>query len=110
MGKRLIPKRSKERLPRGTCKNDREQQVYYKFGLLPKEYQALKDSQNNACAICGTLPSGSRNGKYENLAIDHCHDKLVVRGLLCLKCNTALGKFDDNILFLERAIEYLKNN
>jgi hypothetical protein len=43
---------------------------------------ALKDSQGNLCAICG---------KADNLHIDHDHNTGKIRGLLCAKCNIALG-------------------
>ena len=39
--------------------------------------------------------------------IDHCHETGKVRGLLCSKCNIALGNFDDDIETLKRAISYL---
>jgi hypothetical protein len=39
--------------------------------------------------------------------LDHCHTSGVVRGLLCTKCNLALGLFEDNPAKLRGAIEYL---
>jgi len=42
--------------------------------------------------------------------IDHCHEKGHVRGLLCYHCNIGLGHFKDNTLWLQRAIEYLKQD
>ena len=42
------------------------------------------------------------------LAVDHNHKTGRVRGILCSFCNTALGKFDDSVGLLARAIEYLE--
>lgn len=52
-----------------------------------------------ACDICG--------GYTSLMAIDHDHDTGDVRGLLCGKCNTALGLFDDDSDKMRAAIEYL---
>jgi hypothetical protein len=31
-------------------------------------------------------------------------------GLLCTRCNTSIGGFDENISIIEKAIQYLKEN
>lgn len=51
-----------------------------------------------------------KSGKIRALAVDHCHKTKKVRKLLCHKCNSALGNFEDNVMFLEEAIKYLKEN
>jgi tRNA(Leu) C34 or U34 (ribose-2'-O)-methylase TrmL len=81
---------------------------YKKLGLTltKEEYFKLLNNQNNKCAICGTEPIGFK----KSLCLDHCHTTLKVRGFLCDNCNAGLGKFKDNIAFLESAIKYLKSN
>lgn len=44
------------------------------------------------------------------LAIDHDHKTGKIRGLLCTRCNTAIGLLNDNIDFLRRAIMYLNSS
>lgn len=44
----------------------------------------------------------------EKLCIDHCHTTGAVRGLLCSRCNTAIGYFKDSTASMEKAIEYLQ--
>lgn len=39
--------------------------------------------------------------------IDHDHNSGQVRGILCVNCNTAMGKFGDSTIILQRAIDYL---
>ncbi len=58
-------------------------------------------AQNGVCAIC-SRPPGKRR-----LAVDHWHTTKAVRGLLCVQCNTAIGKLNDDPELLRRAIAYL---
>ena len=74
------------------------------FGVTDEQYNSMLQRQDGGCAICGKPEADTRGHK---LHIDHCHDTGLVRGLLCASCNTGIGKFRDNISFLDRAIEYL---
>lgn len=62
------------------------------YGIEPEEFAALLDAQGGVCAIC----RGPRNGPGDRLHVDHCHDTKKVRGLLCAKCNTAVGLLNDD--------------
>lgn len=73
------------------------------FGITLSDYEALLEAQNCQCAICGIEECSS--GK--NFAVDHNHSTSEIRGLLCKKCNTALGLFRDNPLFVGNAYQYL---
>lgn len=58
--------------------------------------------ENKVCNICNLV-----SGK---MFIDHNHTTNKIRGLLCIKCNLAIGHyFADNISLLKKAIEYLQN-
>ena len=74
------------------------------FGITVEDYASILESQDNRCAICGTeqCTTGRR------LAVDHDHDTGVIRGLLCQACNTGIGKLNEDVQILERAIHYLK--
>ena len=76
-----------------------------KYGIGWKEYERMLDEQNGVCKIC-SKPETSKNIK--RLSIDHNHTTGKVRGLLCRKCNSAIGYFNDNITYLQKAIEYVK--
>jgi hypothetical protein len=66
--------------------------------------------QNGCCAICKQPSSGNRR-----LAVDHCHDGQFVRGLLCHRCNMALGHLNgvkvlqEALIYLSRADEFGSN-
>lgn len=82
-----------------------------KLGLTNEQYASIRAEQDGKCAICGLEETAkSRNGGLRRLAIDHCHEKLKVRGLLCHNCNIAIGSFKDDINLLQKAIEYLKRH
>lgn len=78
------------------------------FGITVDVYQTLFDEQGGVCAICARPETATRGGRVKWMAVDHCHDTGVIRGLLCSACNVAIGAFDDDIERLERAIAYLK--
>jgi hypothetical protein len=68
------------------------------------------EEQEHKCAICrNQLPDLL---VYENrrrgYAIDHNHETMEFRGVLCLKCNTLLGMAREDIKILEAAIRYLE--
>lgn len=76
-----------------------------RYGIDAKDYKQMLIAQNGVCKIC-QKPCFSR----QFLSVDHCHKTGKVRGLLCVKCNTALGMMDDNIDYLNAAIDYLKQH
>lgn len=67
------------------------------------EYDRLLNLQGGGCAICGAFPT------ERSLAVDHDHDTGRIRGLLCMRCNTGIGHFEDSIPLLEAAIDYLED-
>lgn len=69
-----------------------------------EDYENLLHKQNSACAICGI--NAEEIGR--KLMIDHNHDTLQVRGLLCWRCNSGLGFFRDEQALLAMAIDYLR--
>lgn len=78
----------------------------HKIQVSPTAYRALSKKFGLQCGICGA-ESGSF-GRNNRLAVDHCHDTGHIRGLLCSRCNTAIGLMCDDTDRLANAIEYLK--
>lgn len=79
--------------------------IAQRYGLTEEQFHTANLAQGGLCAICGKT-----NGKHHKLAIDHCHKTGVFRGLLCKKCNSAIGWFDDSIEILSKAIDYLRKS
>jgi len=78
------------------------------YGITPEDYETLLREQGGKCPICSITNDEHRKRFEKPLFVDHNHKTKKVRGLLCDKCNNGLGRFQDSIPYLERAIEYLK--
>ena len=80
-----------------------------KYGMEPEDYKRMMADQHEGCAICGTRDNYVRLGKVAALAVDHDPATGLVRGLLCNKCNTAIGLLKHDPALLANAIRYLGN-
>ena len=91
-------------------KNGIEQRRKYglkrSFGISQEFYNDLFSSQEGKCSICEVHQSELKRA----LSVDHCHDSGKIRGLLCAKCNTALGLFGDRADNLKRATSYIEKH
>lgn len=86
---------------------EKEMQLLSRHGITTKTWNTMLKNQDYKCKICGTAkPYGNRSV----FCVDHCHETGKIRGLLCDECNVGLGKFRDNISFLNKAIIYLKES
>ena len=52
------------------------------------------------CALC--------KSHTRRLQVDHDHHTGRIRGILCMKCNTALGTFGDSLDGIEQVARYLR--
>lgn len=75
------------------------------YGIGYDEYLQRLEAQEYSCAIC--RKHQSQEGR--RLTQDHHHGTGRPRGLLCNKCNTALGLFGDSVASLKKAVRYLEN-
>jgi len=73
-----------------------------RYGITEAQYNLMLQAQNYVCAIC-EKPCSAR----KRLGVDHCHKTRKVRGLLCVKCNNAVGLFNDDPNIARKAAEYL---
>lgn len=86
-----------------------EMGIFRKFKLRESEYQRILQDQDGCCAACG-------ESVEERLHVDHDHSCCngsttcgkCTRGLLCRKCNLALGLLDDNLERISALFDYLK--
>lgn len=80
------------------------------FGITVEQYQKMLDEQNGCCAVCGLAETEihPKSNRVRRLAVDHCHDTGRIRGLLCNRCNRAIGLFRDSADVIRGAIAYLE--
>lgn len=72
------------------------------YGITLGDLQTMLHQQEGVCAIC---QSGDW-GKYGPM-VDHDHATGLIRGILCTRCNVALGMMKDDPKLLMSAIHYL---
>ena len=82
------------------CTSQRQRRDHLKrsYDLTEDEVTKLVVRQDGQCAICRSAPA---------IHIDHDHETGAVRGMLCFRCNAALGQLGDDPGVLVRAARYL---
>lgn len=82
-----------------------------RYNITPAIYDSMFDEQNGCCAICSRaghrLGLGGEANRHNVLCVDHDHSTGAVRGLLCMRCNRAIGMLGDSHEVLKSAISYL---
>ncbi len=85
-------------------RTDRDSYLKRKYGITIEQYDELLVSQGGKCAICRREPRLDIS-----LHFDHDHETGALRGILCFRCNNALGDFDDDVSLLQAAVRYLQS-
>jgi len=105
---RLYYQENKERLDAYKRKHSKNnphllfaQRIRRKYGIGVDDYNSAALIQDGKCALC-------RRGDAR-LVIDHDHKTGRFRGLLCVRCNAAMGTFGDSVEGLQKAMLYLEN-
>jgi hypothetical protein len=63
----------------------RNKKLLRNYGINNAEYEEMLANQFGLCKICG---------KNSKLLVDHSHKTGQIRGLLCIRCNSSLGWFE----------------
>lgn len=88
----------------------RDKELRRTFGITLIQYREKLAEQGGVCAICGSDEIADRKGKKLSLAVDHDHDTGALRGILCIACNTGIGKLNDSPARLRDAADYLESH
>lgn len=80
--------------------NKKWYQFKKKYGLSKEEYELMLSKQQGKCLCCSVIPT--------KICVDHDHKTGEVRGLLCIKCNMAIGLASDDWTVLQRLADYIR--
>jgi Autographiviridae endonuclease VII len=78
-----------------------------RYNITLDEYEIILKNQNGVCKVCKKSETHKRH-KY--LAVDHDHKTKKIRGLLCSRCNMALGLLKEDINIIESLTNYLRSS
>jgi hypothetical protein len=76
--------------PEAALRKTWEDKLRWKYGISVAIYEQMLEDQAGVCGICKEQPFSWR------LDVDHNHETGEVRGLLCRKCNMAVGLINDS--------------
>jgi len=86
----------------------------YRYNMTTPQRTKLLVDRDNECEICRTPIAfkGNKAGAVSatHAVVDHCHESLKVRGIICGNCNIILGKANDSIPLFTSLIAYLKKH
>jgi len=93
--------------PEGKRLRARRNKLKTKYNMTVAEWEVLFNSQGRCCAnpSCQATEPNDPRGYWHT---DHNHLTGTVRGILCRKCNLALGHVNDSTDLLGGLIEYLE--
>lgn len=99
-----ISKKTKAYLLTHTEERRQAKRLYY-YGISRASFNSILDEQGGVCGVCKKSHWGGRHGTPH---VDHDHKTGRVRGILCQKCNIALGMVDDNPSIARSLANYLE--
>ena len=67
------------------------------------EFRARITAQDGRCAICAEVM------RVDEVCVDHDHQTLRIRGLLCRTCNSGIGMLKDSPELVRKALRYLES-
>lgn len=94
---KALRKRNNESVPTQAAK--RKYHASSRFGITAEEYNDWFLKAGHECELCGSTTK---------LALDHDHVTGKIRGVLCVNCNTSIGKLGDSVEGLRKALSYLE--
>jgi hypothetical protein len=84
-------------------------EILRRYGCTKEMYEGMLVAQEFKCALnCGAVYNDKK--RKGRLYVDHCHDSLKIRGLLCNACNCMLGYAKDNTRVMLEAVAYVARN
>jgi hypothetical protein len=96
-----------KKTPKGK-RSQKNRHYYRNYKITYEEFELIRLNQENKCAICKkefNIEGTRKDVPY----VDRDHETGMVRGLLCAKCNLALGLVGDTLRSISKFVTYLEN-
>ena len=101
-GDEFAPVSNRQRVCK-VCVPDKGWQARYRrYKITKPQYDEQFEKQRGRCPLCGCILLHDLD-----TCIDHCHNSLVVRGILCRGCNMVVARFEDES-YISRVKAYLR--
>jgi transcription elongation factor Elf1 len=91
---------------RPSCKSCRKKKDGVQVSRAEKKEWEAKRPQDYTSFICPICGKNSIIG-ITKIVLDHDHSTGKVRGWICESCNTGIGRFDDDLEIVYKAVEWL---
>ena len=86
----------------------RDTKLKQAYGVGIKYFEAKLKEQGNVCGSCKQSVKSKWRGKEVNMALDHDHKTKRPRGVLCIRCNRALGLLKEDSIIIQGLLDYIK--
>jgi hypothetical protein len=86
------------------CRNSRQ-----RYGITGPERENILLEQKGLCKICNSNIKFDGTRSQYSACVDHCHETLNIRGILCGNCNTWLGYLENKKIDLNVVKNYLND-
>lgn len=86
----------------------RATQLRTKYGISVEDYRKMWESQGKRCALCMRQVTWRAPDVDHDHTIEKLYGVMVIRGLLCSRCNQALGRFEHSDEVLSNLVKYVQ--
>lgn len=83
----------------------RRKKVESNYKVRYEELEEMLREQGGVCGICEVELTFHPKA---TACVDHCHSTGEIRGILCRKCNAAIGALGDTTYSVSKAVAYLQ--
>ena len=109
--RRVYNRTYKAKHPQRIKDSNRRWMLKKEWGLTLDQYAEMETAQHGVCGICQKPESliNPHTKKPYSLQVDHNHRTGALRGLLCHKCNKAIGLLNEDVMAAFRYLEKYEN-